>query len=385
MLAWSLMANSAGFVFEYREFFDYHDLDGGDEALGALTQTDPCQAYDVAVQTESCGSVWGEWDTLLCFAYAIERDEIRKVWLKSWAYRQCGRELTEAELSRVCCRCEAPLTIRHTVQTHGQKEIPQMVWECPGGCKDLEYVFMAPHRNSMSMASTEVAFLSDVGTSEAVIDTACTKAMGGVPWMRSYEAEATRWTGEATVPEHTKTLYSFAGGKSGAAEYAMSTPTQLGSVVNPMSVEVGKEFANTPCSFGLPNLENAYVHLYFSPGLCYMGSEALDMPLQPVWKNAHGLLCLDLLGGAEGNKSLAAYRMRNRTKGTVKYTDDKEMEMKDEESSDDEEEQGPEKKTKVKLEQALDPANELTKEYLKSFHLKLGHAPPWRIAKVSRH
>ena len=96
-----------------------------------------------------------------------------------------------------------------------------------------------------------------------------------------------------------------------------------------------------------------------------MASQALDTPLTPLWKNAHGLLLVDLLQGARKHAAevaMAATEKHEEEGGELLDIEDDEQDASAEA-----------KKVDEKV---------IDKEYIVDFHNRYGHAPPWKIAKV---
>ena len=175
------------------------------------------------------------------------------------------------------------------------------------------------------------------------------------------------FSSQCVSPEHTRSVFGFAGGEEGRASHALTVPRQLGAVPDQMRIEVG-EFGDTPCLFPLPELEKSYRSLSFTPFQNFMASQALDMPLTPLKKNSHGLLSVDLLQGARQHAAEVALA------ATEKHEEERceLLEIEDDE-------QDPSAEAKKVEEQIID------KEYIVDFHNRYGHAPPWTIAKVFYH
>jgi len=236
------------------------------------------------------------------------------------------------------------------------------------------------------------AYLSDVGSTEAVVDTACTRAMSCTRWVEQYAAKAKELTGRESVPEHSSVVYGFAGGEPGKANYAMRVPKQIGTTQKDLRVETGS-FADTPCLYSLNELEEDGAALYFSkdPTPNYISIPAQGVHLRELRKNSHGLLLLDLLQGAKEGEvgDSTAYAARKRLRGKQPVTKEKEESPDEEEEETATEENAEEKALKKEWPTGEDGFKEqekvpkpVDKEFIKSFHERFGHAPPTKIAKA---
>lgn len=237
-----------------------------------------------------------------------------------------------------------------------RRSLPQqalMVVEVPKAESKVAWEFKPNEDQKIPLfdvMDSETAYLADVNATEAVVDTACTRAMSCTSWALTYATVAQKLTGLQSIPEHSTVAYSFAGGAPGVADYGLRVPTQLGSKVNALRIEAGP-FGTTPCLFSLAELEDCYATIHFVPDASCISIPLMDVDRAPLRKNAQGLLCLDLLRGARNESEnsseesemcalatetaheAAMRRLRLRRKGNTKWvptgTQEKKLEIED--------------------------------------------------------